>query len=143
MLHFLTITMLKVLFVSILFGIFSWQFAYPSIKKWCESGVLTDKTWKRRETGDSPAITICAQNKITSFGWKHIGDPAVRFKISAFEMFCNNSQDLQEALDCIDKETFNRTETIRNKESDLVRIVSQDEKIWTEDITASYFGRLF
>ena len=77
-------------------------------------------------------------------GGLHIGDGSpMRFKISVFEMFCNDTEDLKEAVNCIDRKTFNRSETILDKESDLVRFVSQDDKFWTEDVTESYFGRWF
>ena len=75
-----------------------WQFAYPSVKKFVDSGVLIDKTWQRRKTEDSPPVTICAQNKSTSYGWKESGNESLMFTISAFEMFCNMTKDYEERI---------------------------------------------
>ena len=82
---------LRIFFIAILFLVFGWQFAYPSVKKFVESGVLIDKSWERRKTKDSPAITICALNKSTTYGWKHAANESLMWSISAFEMFCNQS----------------------------------------------------
>ena len=137
------LALLKALFITILFGVFGCQFAYPSIKKFFQSGVLTDKTWARRGSEDSPSVTICAQNKISSYGWKETGNPDLRFKIPAFEMFCNDTENVEKMLDCMDKKTFNLSETVLDAESEQVTFVKKDKEFWTEDITHSYFGRMF
>ena len=90
---------LRVSFIAILFLVFGWQFAYPSVKKFVQSGVLTDKSWERRKTEDSPAITLCALNKATSFGWKDSANDSLMMSISAFEMFCNQSTSSKDRIE--------------------------------------------
>ena len=97
MLNYLGI--LRVFFIAILFLVFGWQFAYPSVKKFVQSGVLTDKSWQRRKTEDSPAITLCALNKATSFGWKDGANDSLMMSISAFEMFCNQSTSSKDRIE--------------------------------------------
>ena len=104
-----TNVLLKLFFVILLFSFFVWQFAIPSFEKYLYSGNLGDKTKVYRNQEDSPSVTLCALNKKTGFGWK---SSKITHHTKIIESYCSNATTVIETTDCIDKNTFNLTETI-------------------------------
>ena len=55
--------------VSLLFTVFSWKFAHPSIKKFLSSDTILVKTAGQKELEKYPSLTFCAQENVTFSGW--------------------------------------------------------------------------
>ena len=141
---FLTLGLsLKSLFVALLFTFFVWQFAIPSFRKFLYSGVIADKRWILREPENSPSMTFCALNSETSLGWKSNKTFYEDwYTKSAMVVFCNNQTSVDDAMDCLDKQTYNLTETIKTKNS-YGQTVRTDNGLWTQDISETYQGKVF
>ena len=82
----------KSLFVTILFGIFSYFCALPSLKKYLKAGVLVQKVKIIRRIEDSPSITLCARQ-----AWK----TKYEGNLSSYSLagFCNFTVDQQVNLE--------------------------------------------
>ena len=104
----------KLLFIAFLFSVFVWQFAIPSFQKYLTAGVMVDKSWRRRQPEDSPTVTFCARNNNTGLGWKSMSKTSRDPNMTAIDLQCNNPETVDDALDCLNKETFNLTETIKS-----------------------------
>ena len=135
---------LKLLFVALLFTFFVWRFAIPSFKKFLYSGVTIDKTWARRQQEDSPSVTFCALNNKAMLGWKR--NESINEEdwfTSAIVVFCNNPKTVDDAMDCLDKETFNLTETIKTIKTTAGNNIKTNNEVWMQDISETYQGRVF
>ena len=121
---------LKFMFVALLFTIFVWKFAVPSFRKFFYSGVMIDKSWADRLTEDSPAVTFCAKNNETGLGWKtNKTMKGEDWYDSAIVFFCNN-QTVEYAVDCLHKQTFNLTESIKTPDINYENPVKADQRLW-------------
>ena len=134
---------LKLLFIALLFSVFVWQFAIPSFQKYLTAGVMVDKSWRKRKSKDSPSVSFCALNNKTGLGWKHSDKPIIDQNTTAIGIQCNNPANVEDALDCLHKETFNLTETIKTANSIIYPFVDPDEEIWIEDVMEAFIGRVF
>ena len=84
-----------------------WNSIVQEIHKfWCIWRLFLGK----RQQGDSPAVTVCALNKKTEAGWKTV-EPFN--KASALDHYCDEQKSVKNATDCVEKKTFNFTETIK------------------------------
>ena len=137
--HFL----LKLLFVALLFAFFVWQFAIPSFRKFLYSGVTIDESWVRRQPEDSPSVTFCALNN-DIMGWKitKFNDEEDWFT-SVISILCKNATTVADAEKCIEKDTFNLTETIKTSNNSFRKAVETENDLWMEDISELYLGRVF
>ena len=92
------------------------HFGYPSVKKIMFAGVLIENGWEQRQPEDSPKMTFCALNNKTVNGLRIIktGDFFIYGWISAFDLYCNNTNTMQAAEDCLERNMFNPTDTIKN-----------------------------
>ena len=135
---------LRFLSVGLLFTCFVWKFAIPSFEKFLDSGVMVDKIWAPRQPEDSPSFTFCALNNNELMGWK--SNKSLKnedwFK-SAISDFCNNPTTVDDAMDCLDKQTFNLTETIKTTNLSHNEGVGADNELWTQDISETHQGRVF
>ena len=133
----------KLLFIALLFSVFVWQFAIPSFHKYLSAGVMVDKSYRRRVAEDSPSVSFCALNNNTEFGWKSSDKPIIEQNTTAIDLLCNNPANVDDALDCFNKETFNLTDTIKTANETIFKFVAPDAEIWREDVTETFFGRVF
>ena len=129
---------MKVVFLSVLFGLFLWNFAIPSFHKYLYSGLMVDTTWKARTPEDSPSLTFCAMNSLSYVGWKKKMTPVKN--MTAIDLHCNQSKTTIEALNCFEENTYNLTDTIKSKESYFSNAVKPNDKIWQEEIFETYLG---
>ena len=128
----LLIQFTKLIFITGLFTIFVVTFAWPSINKYLNAGVIVEKSSLKREIKDSPAITFCALNE--NYGWKK------KVRMDGWktwvDLFCNNTTTLKDAMTCLDEGTFNHSETVGKRVGKL----DIHSLVWTEDVTASFEG---
>ena len=127
----------KLLFVASLFSLFVWKFAITSVNKFLDSGTISDKTWKYREPTDTPYITFCATDNKTGSGWK---DDTIRTDHSEnnqtyIEIYCSNSTTVSAAMNCLDEQTYNLSETIVDMSDQ-----GQDSTQWVPHTETPEFG---
>ena len=126
---------LKSLFVTILFGIFSYYCALPSLKKYLKAGVLVQKVKIIRRIQDSPSITLCARQ-----AWKTKYEGNI--SSYSFAGYCNFTADLEQAVECFNKQTLNLSEIIKDEKLPArENVVSIENRFWKETIFDSAFGR--
>ena len=134
---------LKILFIVVLFAIFVFTFARPSINNFINAGVIVEKSSARREMADSPAITICALNK-QSVGWKNTSDQLTgKHTVTWVDEYCKSPENVEGVVACLDEETFNLTETIDFRPSTWLKFIPMDKASWSYDVTSGYQGRVF
>ena len=116
---------LRFLIISGLFIVFANRFAWPSYNKYLDTwykyldaGVFIDRSSVRSENKDTPAITFCALNKETDRGWKSQTNVKKDIGTTWVDNYCNNKETLEDTVACMDDETFNITETLRDFEID-------------------------
>ena len=125
---------LKYGFAGVLMILFFLLFGAPSIEKYQAKQTIVVESHKDYDETDHPAITVCGTNGVS--GWRnydsslHHGTP--------FQTVCNLSTNAEEAVECVDKNTFNLTEmvvaAINSKHESL------DESDWQEDISSLSAG---
>ena len=71
-----------------------------------------------------------------NLGWKNGSDQS---KMSWVNAYCKNPDTIESAVVCLDKGTFNLSETVGKKVGKL----DIHSLAWTEDVTASFEGTLF
>ena len=135
--------------ITSLFIIFSYNFAWPSFKKYMEAGVITEKSWRSQEATDWPSLTFCRYDNATGLGWKnttHVYSKEANYSWTWTEQFCEEAKTIDETLACIHKETYNLSEKIvegvieGKNVSDI--LVNKDSAVWSEDLTqAPYLGK--
>ena len=92
-----------------------------------------------RKYNDTPAITFCVLNE-GPFGWKNVSKK-LNLNISWVEVYCGNRRTVAEALQCLDEQTYNLTETIASYPThghDL--FLDMEQQVWTDDASSSYEG---
>ena len=135
---------IKGMFISLLFSIFVWQFAIPSFNKYLYSGSMEDVKWVDREPDDSPAITFCAVNNKSLYGWKQTKEELESTHVSAVDHHCNKPDLVEHAEECVERETFNLTETIKmirvpNLEIQTL-IVTPQKSFWRQEFVDLFLG---
>ena len=123
-----------------LFTIFVVKFAVPSFMKFVNSGTVNDKSWRQKTEEDFPSVTFCALNNKTLMGWKN---KEFRMEIgqSFIESNCGNETTLKDTVDCIEKKTYNLTETIMTYNED-VKSIRADDTLWIHHIFDTAFGNV-
>ena len=129
--------LLKLAFVTSLIIVFGWQFAFRSVKKFLDSGTTIDKTWEYSNQDDSPSITFCPKNNNSELGWK---SGEFDRNQALFATFCSNATTVTDAVRCIEKETYNLTETIMNVNTSLWNLTETNNPHWMEEISELYHG---
>ena len=128
----------RLMFIAILFSVFIIKFALPSFHLYRDAGVFVDKHSIRRGVTASPAITFCALNR-NNLGWKNDSiRPEDLFK--PLQSICRNPASVEAALSCIDKETFNLTETVTSYSGVTLDMTSA---VWSRHVSTFLPGRLF
>ena len=118
---------LKLMFVILLFLVFSWKFAFPSYLRYMDSGLIVETSLALREPSDKPTITLCARSPKTGLGWKNI-----KAGRNTLKKYCNYTK-LINYFNCINMRTFNMTETIlKNSQvnSSWIQDMSNDGKVF-------------
>ena len=103
---------LRMVFVLLLIILFIWRFAAPSVQKYLDAGVVTEKTWRLRTLEDFPAITFCILNSETQWGWKKMIPQVEDEYVAWIDLFCSNATDVEEAVGCLDHGTYSINDTI-------------------------------
>ena len=129
---------MKFLFVASVFSIFVLQFAIPSFNKYLYSGLTVDTTWEPRIPEDSPSITFCALNNKSMLGWKSARN--LDGHMLGIDVHCKTPATVEDAIDCLEKETFNLTETIKPETSNFRNSFKTDNELWMHEITETYQG---
>ena len=62
---------------------------------------------------------------------------------TVIDLQCKNPANVEDALDCLNKETFNLTETIKTANSTIYHFVDPNDEIWREDVMEAFLGRVF
>ena len=135
---------LRLIVTICLLIIFLWKFAYPSINKYLDAGVITEKSWRRREVSDSPAVTLCALNRDSGAGWKNTIFEWEELDKTSMELFCGNPNTIEEALSCFKNDTYSLDETLVLLNGTRVKgvdYIKKDNIYWIQDITDSRQGR--
>ena len=122
---------LKFAFACFLLLLFFIVFGLPSLEKFNAKKTIVIESTKDYEETDHPAITVCANNGV--FGWRQNGSNLENDKV--FQTICNSSTNAAEALECINKNTFNLSEMVITTEDENQNILNESH--WKEDI--SYF----
>ena len=132
---------LKIVFSLTLLIIFIFLFGIPSWEKFQAKEVMINKIKVNPIKSITPAVTICALDKVTVQGWKsfnikkgNVTIPDYRNNILSFH--CEGSELL---ADCINNETFNLTETIKSATAgDWPYRNILNTTFWIDEL--SYFG---
>ena len=127
------LVILKFVFTFTLLLIFFFYFGLPSWNKFQAKEVLINK--RKIITSDiaPPAITFCTTN-----AWKNASDSNV--SESLIVSHCNESNSFEEALECIENETYNLTETVPRAISNDGTDIS-NSSFWINDISLTYLGK--
>ena len=138
---------LRLIIITGLFIVFANRFAWPSYNKYLDAGVFIDRSSVRIENKDTPAITFCALNKETDRGWKSQTNVKKDIGTTWVDLYCNNKETLEDTVVCMDDETFNITETLRDFEIDEIELsrnfIHTDNYLWTYDLTDVYLRGVF
>ena len=135
----------KLSFIAMLVSVFIIKFAMPSFNKFREAGVIVERHSIRREHRDTPTITFCAVNA-KYMGWKN---DSIRLAdiFYPWRRICNNASTVEAAMACINKKTFNLTETINSHHDQIgmTRDMALDmsKEVWTNYVTTYSLGELF
>ena len=103
---------LKLSFVTLLFLFFVMFFGLPSFKLYLKKGILVSESTDMSVDNKiiPPAITICAKNKASDFGWK--GSLLnITSEFSFYETFCSELEG-DKLMMCINDETYSLNETV-------------------------------
>ena len=133
--------LLKICVVSLLFTVFAWQFAHPSMMKFLSSDTIIVKTLGQKEPGDSPSVTFCVKDKFTTMGWKNKNKDEYDGK-HPLQVYCKNATTVPAAMECIDEHTYSLNETIISNEYMTTRwgYLSTYDPLWIEDLELFYHG---
>ena len=131
----------KLSFIAMLVLVFIIKFALPSFNMYKDAGVIVEKYSIRREHKDSPTITFCAVNE-NYMGWK---DDSIVLEdlYEPWRKVCNNATTVEAATTCINKKTFNLTETINSHPNPTGSTLDMDKEVWTNYVTSYSQGLLF
>ena len=125
---------LKYVFAGVLMTLFFLLFGAPAVEKYQAKQTIVVETTKDYDETDHPAFTVCGTP-----GWRNY-DSTLHHGIP-FEIFCNLSTNAKEAIDCVNKNTFNLTEMVVaaiNSEHE-----SLEESDWQEDISTLSAGKCY
>ena len=122
---------LKLAFSTTLLIAFIVFFGIPSWNKYQAGEVLINKRKILTSNIGPPAITFCPAD-----GWKNVSD--YNSSESQILQHCKETKSFEEALDCIDNETYNLTETVPMSYSGNSIINSSS---WINDVSYSLFGK--
>ena len=131
--------LLKMGVVSLLFTVFSWNFAHPSIKKFLSSDTILVKTAGQKELEDYPSVTFCAQENRTFSGWKIKNKQFKSVYQPPLELFCSNTTTVPDVMKCIEENTFSLNETIRTSNWNPSTNVGTDDALWNEDNSELFY----
>ena len=120
---------LKIIFTTFLVSVFFVLFGFPSINHFMSKQTLTVKNFKNFEKSDNPALTICPTK-----GYKYHG--------KNFNIFCNNSENMEEVSDCINKNSFNISELVETA-SDGKGENLMSQEYWVENFSLMSAGKCF
>ena len=129
------LALMKLFFTTALFIFFLVQFAIPSFKKYLHDGVMVEKIWKTRQSNDTPSVTFCAQPRNSVNGWKNT---SIRSIFDLIDKHCGNPVNMDDAMDCLDRETYNQSETIGFIEG--INEFDPYKTVWTQDISPRNLG---
>ena len=145
------ITFLKIAFSLLLFILFIFFFGFPSWEKFQAKEVMSNKRKVNPTESITPAVTICALDKKTRQGWKYsnvkkgMGNgknegnkkddiTLSKYKLDILSYHCEGNELL---TDCINNETFNLTETVKNANMGDYQDIF-NTTYWIDEL--SYFG---
>ena len=100
------------------------------------AGVIVEKSSVKREIKDSPAITFCALNE-DNVGWKNTVGTWVQYG-AWVDMYCANKTTVKDATACLDKASFNLSETVEKR----LYTLDISKTMWTEDVTTTHRGKV-
>ena len=133
---------LKLCYIAVLFIAFLIICLIPSVNKYLEAGVIIERRSVVRKHNDTPAITFCVLNE-GPFGWKNVSKK-LNLNKSWVDVYCDNhSSTVDDALQCLDDQTYNLTETINSYPSrghDF--FLDMEQQMWNSDASSSYEGTL-
>ena len=135
---------LKIVIVTLLFTVFAWHFAQPSIKKFLFSDTILVKTFGHTAPEDSPSVTFCLSDNITSSGWKSQDQDKKNLNIfiTQFEFYCSNATTVPAAMECIDNHSYtlhSLTETIITNELGNYGYLNTDDPLWIEEVSDLFY----
>ena len=133
----------KIITQFLLLGVFLYIFGEPAVQKFLDKKVLVVKSRRDTKGTPAPAVTIVFRNDETQSGWKEKG----QLGLAGFvQTLCSDANTTNSFASCIQNNTYNKSELIRN-----VRIGSADyyspievgDHNWNEDFTHIYAGRIY
>jgi hypothetical protein len=105
---------LKLSFVTFLFLLFLIFFGLPSFELYLKKGILVSESTDISvdDTIAPPALTVCAQNKESDFGWKkNLLSSDMNPTFSLYDNFCSELVGDQFVI-CINDATYSFNETV-------------------------------
>ena len=125
---------MRCVFTASLFSVFVYKFGYPCYKQYLARGVITMTSWTRREDSDWPAITFCPLDKNTGHGWRNISLKMEDSTKPWTDRFCGEEENMEDALDCLHKRTFDLNETIQTLNGSW-NLLNTSNVFWSWDMT--------
>ena len=135
------LVLLKMILQLLLFVVFLYMYGLPALERLNKKSTIVIKTRKNTDGIEAPSFTISARSNTTGMGWKekqisngHSNDTLV-----------HQCKDFDTVEQCLDSQTFNRSEIIKGALLGYERKLSlmEDEGVWEQDFTYVRFGRSY
>ena len=102
---------LKIITQCLLFCFFLYIFGVPAVQKFLDKKVLVVKSRRDTKGTPAPAVTIVVRNDETNSGWEAKGQLG---SVGFVQTLCSNANTTNAFANCIQKNTYNKSELIRN-----------------------------
>ena len=132
------IIQIRPLLQIILLLLFFTFFGFPAIQKFQKNKVMIVTSMIKSHGIEAPAITIGGMNPTTGEGWRNnVGSNNWADNV---ESYCSTESFPEK---CIERNTFNKTETLKEIVLGFTAKHSLQKQLWTEDFTVGWMGRSY
>ena len=135
------LVVLKLILQLLLFAVFLYMYGIAALERLNKKSTIVIKTRMNTDGIEAPSFTISARSRSTGMGWKekHI------LNAHSNDTLVHQCEDFDTVEQCLDSQTFNRSEIIKGALLGYERKLSlmEDEGVWEEDFTYVRFGRSY
>ena len=137
------LAMVKLILQVVLFGIFLYMYGEPAIAKLAKQSTIVIKERAHTNGIGAPSITISARGRDSLLGWKKKSAAITRAKTN--DMIVHQCRNFSSVEECLNSETFNRSDVIKDTLVGFERRLSlmNKDKIWSSDFTYVRSGRSY
>ena len=135
------ILVVRLVLQVVLFALYMYMYGLAALERLNKKSTIVIKTRMHTDGIEAPSFTISARSRSTGMGWKekHI------LNAHSNDTLVHQCKDFDTVEQCLDSQTFNRSEIIKGALLGYERKLSlmEDEGVWEEDFTYVRFGRSY